>query len=43
MLEAQQQNLLGQPDWSLLRLNIDAGGFQSRREGGTASAGFATA
>ena len=31
MLEQQQQNLLEYPARHLLRLNIDAGGFQSRR------------
>ena len=31
MLEQQQQNLLDQPERHLMRLNIDAGGFQSRR------------
>jgi vanillate monooxygenase len=31
MLERQQQNLLRWPDRSLLKLNIDAGGVQSRR------------
>jgi vanillate O-demethylase monooxygenase subunit len=31
MLEQQQVNLLEQPDRHLMRLNIDAGGFQSRR------------
>jgi vanillate O-demethylase monooxygenase subunit len=31
MLERQQQNLLAQPQRSLLKLNIDAGGVQSRR------------
>jgi vanillate O-demethylase monooxygenase subunit len=31
MLEQQQQNILAYPDRQLLRLNIDAGGFQSRR------------
>ncbi len=31
MLEAQQRNLLAHPERSLLRLNIDAGGVQSRR------------
>ncbi|NAN54107.1 aromatic ring-hydroxylating dioxygenase subunit alpha [Pseudomonas protegens] len=31
MLERQQQNLLAQPQRNLLKLNIDAGGVQSRR------------
>ena len=31
MLEAQQRNLLAWPDRDLLKLNIDAGGVQSRR------------
>jgi vanillate O-demethylase monooxygenase subunit len=31
MLERQQQNLLAHPERSLLKLNIDAGGVQSRR------------
>ncbi|WP_020681576.1 aromatic ring-hydroxylating oxygenase subunit alpha [Marinobacterium rhizophilum] len=31
MLEQQQQNLLDYPDRKLLKLNIDAGGVQSRR------------
>jgi vanillate O-demethylase monooxygenase subunit len=31
MLESQQQNLLAHPDRSLLKLNIDSGGVQSRR------------
>jgi len=31
MLEAQQRNLLAWPDRNLLKLNIDAGGVQSRR------------
>lgn len=31
MLEAQQRNLLAWPDRPLLKLNIDAGGVQSRR------------
>jgi vanillate monooxygenase len=31
MLEAQQRNLLAQPDRRLLRLNIDAGGVHSRK------------
>lgn len=31
MLEQQQKNLLAHPERSLLRLNIDAGGVQSRR------------
>lgn len=31
MLESQQRNLLANPDRDLLKLNIDAGGVQSRR------------
>jgi vanillate O-demethylase monooxygenase subunit len=31
MLERQQRNLLAHPSRSLLKLNIDAGGVQSRR------------
>jgi vanillate O-demethylase monooxygenase subunit len=31
MLERQQQNLLSHPARNLLKLNIDAGGVQSRR------------
>jgi vanillate O-demethylase monooxygenase subunit len=31
MLEAQQRNLLEYPERNLLKLNIDAGGVQSRR------------
>jgi vanillate O-demethylase monooxygenase subunit len=31
MLERQQQNLLAHPTRNLLKLNIDAGGVQSRR------------
>ena len=31
MLEQQQQNLLANPHRNLLKLNIDAGGVQSRR------------
>jgi vanillate monooxygenase len=31
MLESQQRNLLAYPDRTLLMLNIDAGGVQSRR------------
>ena len=31
MLEQQQQNLLANPERSLLKLNIDSGGVQSRR------------
>jgi vanillate O-demethylase monooxygenase subunit len=31
MLEQQQRNLLAWPDRALLKLNIDAGGVQSRR------------
>jgi vanillate O-demethylase monooxygenase subunit len=31
MLEAQQRNLLAYPERNLLKLNIDAGGVQSRR------------
>ena len=31
MLEQQQQNLLRYPDRTLLMLNIDAGGVQSRK------------
>jgi vanillate O-demethylase monooxygenase subunit len=31
VLERQQRNLLAYPDRSLLKLNIDAGGVQSRR------------
>jgi vanillate monooxygenase len=31
MLEAQQRNLLAHPERNLLKLNIDAGGVQSRR------------
>ncbi len=31
MLERQQQNLLAYPERQLLKLNIDAGGVQSRR------------
>ena len=31
MLERQQRNLLWQPERQLLKLNIDAGGVQSRR------------
>jgi vanillate O-demethylase monooxygenase subunit len=31
MLERQQRNLLDHPQRSLLKLNIDAGGVQSRR------------
>jgi len=31
MLESPQQNLLAHPDRSLLKLNIDSGGVQSRR------------
>ncbi|MFO8212523.1 aromatic ring-hydroxylating dioxygenase subunit alpha, partial [Pseudomonas aeruginosa] len=31
MLEQQQQNLLRHPQRQLLKLNIDAGGVQSRR------------
>ena len=31
MLEAQQRNLLDYPERNLLKLNIDAGGVQSRR------------
>jgi vanillate O-demethylase monooxygenase subunit len=31
MLERQQQNLLAHPQRELLKLNIDAGGVQSRR------------
>jgi vanillate O-demethylase monooxygenase subunit len=31
ILEAQQRNLLAQPDRALLKLNIDSGGVQSRR------------
>lgn len=31
MLEAQQRNLLAQPDRRLMRLNIDAGGVHSRK------------
>jgi vanillate O-demethylase monooxygenase subunit len=31
MLEAQQRNLLDYPERKLLKLNIDAGGVQSRR------------
>ncbi|MDR6392522.1 vanillate O-demethylase monooxygenase subunit [Paraburkholderia phenoliruptrix] len=31
MLEAQQRNLLDHPERTLLKLNIDAGGVQSRR------------
>src|SRR5690606_4807242 len=31
MLESQQRNLLAYPDRELLKLNIDAGGVQSRR------------
>jgi vanillate O-demethylase monooxygenase subunit len=31
MLEAQQQNLCGRPQFSLLSLNTDAGGVQARR------------
>ena len=31
MLELQQQNLLRWPERALLKLNIDAGGVQSRR------------
>ncbi|RKP44217.1 aromatic ring-hydroxylating oxygenase subunit alpha [Pararobbsia silviterrae] len=31
MLEAQQRNLLAQPERRLLKLNIDAGGVQSRK------------
>jgi vanillate O-demethylase monooxygenase subunit len=31
VLERQQQNLLAFPDYDLLKLDIDAGGVQSRR------------
>jgi vanillate O-demethylase monooxygenase subunit len=31
MLELQQRNLLAHPERQLLKLNIDAGGVQSRR------------
>jgi len=31
MLEAQQRNVLANPARNLLKLNIDAGGVQSRR------------
>ena len=31
MLEQQQKNLLAHPERNLLKLNIDAGGVQSRR------------
>jgi vanillate O-demethylase monooxygenase subunit len=31
MLECQQRNLLAHPERNLLKLNIDAGGVQSRR------------
>ena len=31
MLERQQRNLLHRPDRKLLKLNIDAGGVQSRK------------
>ena len=31
MLERRQKNLLAWPDRGLLKLNIDAGGVQSRR------------
>jgi vanillate O-demethylase monooxygenase subunit len=31
MLELQQQNILRHPERKLLKLNIDAGGVQSRR------------
>jgi vanillate O-demethylase monooxygenase subunit len=31
MLEQQQKNLLANPERNLLKLNIDAGGVQSRR------------
>jgi len=31
MLEAQQRNLLAQPQRKLMKLNIDAGGVQSRK------------
>jgi vanillate O-demethylase monooxygenase subunit len=31
MLERQQQNLLAHPERNLLKLNIDAGGVQSRK------------
>ena len=31
MLERQQQNLLDHPQRNVLKLNIDAGGVQSRR------------
>ncbi len=31
MLEAQQRNILANPDRQLLKLNIDGGGVQSRR------------
>ena len=31
MLERQQQNLLAHPQRNLLKLNIDAGGVQSRK------------
>ena len=31
MLESQQRNLLREPERQLLKLNIDAGGVQSRR------------
>jgi vanillate O-demethylase monooxygenase subunit len=31
MLEQQQRNILAHPDRSLLKLNIDSGGVQSRR------------
>jgi vanillate O-demethylase monooxygenase subunit len=31
MLESQQRNLLAHPERTLLKLNIDAGGVQSRR------------
>jgi vanillate O-demethylase monooxygenase subunit len=31
MLEQQQANLLAHPERQLLKLNIDAGGVQSRR------------
>jgi vanillate O-demethylase monooxygenase subunit len=31
MLERQQQNLLAYPERNLLKLNIDAGGVQSRK------------
>ena len=31
MLEAQQRNLLANPQRKLMKLNIDAGGVQSRK------------